>query len=437
MPAIPAYERDDYVRPSPAKGPGGANETPEPPLSGPALVIFRLEALLAAFCVFMFSEALWAPLFAPNQENGGEVSWMRLLWLPVYGLTLLLSLIRAHRFLRILPALGMGAALVALCYASGWWSINPEVTSRRSLALAFTILFGLYLGARFKGSDLTQIVGGTFSVLAVGSILAALFYPAMGVHHDINAGAWRGLWHEKNQMAALMTFGFVACCASAFTLPQRRGLWIGAAALIFFLIIMSRSKTSLLACLLALAAMPVLSALRSGGVRGVLFVWGAATCALIGGAVFFVMPEAVFKALGKDPTLTGRTAIWDSLLRLSDQRPWLGYGYKAFWGPDSIPNQIVKKETHWDVPSAHNGWLDLLVQLGWVGVILFAACLAATFFCGVFRFARVRDGYFSVLSLCIFSFLILSESFILGQNNLIFVLFICAMARLTANRMEP
>ena len=159
-----------------------------------------------------------------------------------------------------------------------------------------------------------------------GKIKKALFYPAMGVHHDINAGAWRGLWHEKNQMAALMTFGFVACCASAFTLPQRRGLWIGAASLIFFLIIMSRSKTSLLACLLALAAMPVLSALRSGGVRGVLFVWGAATCALIGGAVFFVMPEAVFKALGKDPTLTGRTAIWDSLLRLSDQRPWLGYG---------------------------------------------------------------------------------------------------------------
>lgn len=434
MPATPAYERDDYPRPVRATG---RRDAVEPPLSGAALMLFRIEALLAAFCIFMFSEALWAPLFAPNQENGGEVSWMRLLWLPVYGLTLLLSVARADRFLRVLPALVMAAALLALCYASGWWSIDPSVTSRRSLALGFTLLFGLYLGARFKGSDLTQIVGGTFAVMAVGSILAALLYPTMGVHHDINAGAWRGLWHEKNQMASLMTFGFVACCASAFLLPDRRALWIGSAALIFFLIVMSRSKTSLLACLLALGAMPVLSALRSGGVKSVLFVWGGATASLIGGAVFFLMPEAVFKALGKDPTLTGRTQIWESLLRLSDQRPWLGYGYKAFWGPDSIPNQIVKKETNWDVPSAHNGWLDLLVQLGWVGVILFGSCLAATFFCALFRFARVRDGYFSVLALCIFSFLILSESFILGQNNLIFVLFICAMARLTANRMEP
>jgi len=431
MTFIPAYEQD-YV--SPLRRPSPQSDEPAP--SGPALIIFRLEVALTAFCVFMFSEALWAPLFAPNQENGGETSWMRLLWLPVYALTLLLSLMRANKGLRILPALLMSGVLIGLCYASKWWSIDPSVTSRRSLALAFTILFGLYLGARYRGRDLTQIVGGTFAVLAIGSIAAALFYPTMGVHHDINAGAWRGLWHEKNQMAAQMTFGFVACCASAFIVPERRRLWIVCAVLIFFLILMSRSKTSLLASLLALGAMPVLSALKRGGILGVLFVWGAATLSLIGGAIFYLMPEAVFKALGKDPTLTGRTEIWESLLRLSEKRPWLGYGYKAFWGPDSIPNQIVKKETHWDVPSAHNGWLDLLVQLGWLGVILFGTCLAVTWFCALFRFGRVRDGYFSVLTLSLFTFLILSESFILAQNNLIWVMFVCALTRLTANRLE-
>ncbi|ESQ80144.1 O-antigen ligase [Asticcacaulis sp. YBE204] len=434
MPARPAYEDDDYVAPYAQRN--VVPSTQDTPLDGLALWIYRAEILLACFCVFMFTEALWAPLFAPNQETGGDVAWMRLLWLPVYGLTLLLCALRADRFLRILPALFMGGLLIGLCYASGYWSIDPAVTSRRSLALAFTTLFGLYLGMRFKGSDLTQIVALTFTVLAVGSILAALFYPTMGVHHDINAGAWRGLWHEKNQMASLMTFGFVAACASAFIVPERRTAWIVAAALIFFLVVMSRSKTSLLACMLSLFAMPVLMALKRGGILSVLFVWAAATVSLIGGTLFFLMPEAIFKALGKDPTLTGRTEIWESLLRLSDKRPWLGYGYKAFWGPDSVPNKIVKMETHWDVPSAHNGWLDLLVQLGWLGVILFGSVLAIAFFCALFRFARVKDGFFSVLTLCLFSFLILSESFILGQNTLIWVLFICAMSRLTANRLQ-
>ncbi|MEM9965627.1 MAG: O-antigen ligase, partial [Asticcacaulis sp.] len=257
-----------------------------------------------------------------------------------------------------------------------------------------------------------------------------------GVHDDINAGAWRGLWQEKNQMAAMMTLGFIAANASALMVPERRKFWIGVAVLIFFMVVMSRSKTSLLACMLSLGALPVLMALRRGGVLSILFVWGATTLSLIGGTVFFLMPEVVLKALGKDPTLTGRTDIWDSLLRLSDKAPWLGYGYKAFWTPDSIPAAVVREETGWKVPSAHNGWLDLLVQLGWVGVLLFGLCLVVTFFCALFRFERVKDGYFSVLILCLFSFLILSESFILSQNNLVWVLFVCVMTRLTANQLQ-
>lgn len=411
-------------------------QAPAPERSGLSLWIFTAEALLTGFCIFMFTNALWAPLFAPDSAGSEESAWLRLLWLPVYGLTLLLVLLRLPMFMRALPAVFISGILIGLCYASLFWSIAPDVTSRRSLALAFTTLFGLYLGTRYKGRDLTQIVALTFAILAALSLLVSIGYPKMGVHDDINAGAWRGLWQEKNQMAAMMTLGFIAANASALMVPERRKFWIGVAVLIFFMVVMSRSKTSLLACMLSLGALPVLMALRRGGVLSILFVWGATTLSLIGGTVFFLMPEVVLKALGKDPTLTGRTDIWDSLLRLSDKAPWLGYGYKAFWTPDSIPAAVVREETGWKVPSAHNGWLDLLVQLGWVGVLLFSLCLVVTFFCALFRFERVKDGYFSVLILCLFSFLILSESFILSQNNLVWVLFVCVMTRLTANQLQ-
>ncbi|MDC7677628.1 O-antigen ligase family protein [Asticcacaulis machinosus] len=401
-----------------------------------AVLIRAAEVTLTIFCVFMFTEALWAPLFAPNQENGGETAWMRLLWLPVYGATALLCALRISSFLRVIPALFATGIFVGLAYLSSVWSIAPDVSSRRAIALAFTSLFGLYLGARYKGSDLTQIVGVTFVGLAVGSYLAAILYPKMGIAHDINAGAWRGLWHEKNQMAAMMVLGFIAACASAFQVPERRKAWIGAAVMIFVLVVLSRSKTSLLACLLSLGAMPVLVAIQRGGLISVVIVWCATTAATLGTVLFMAMPDVILKALGKDPTLTGRTQIWEALGRLSEERPWLGYGYKAFWAEGSVPALIVRRETHWPVPSAHNGWLDLLVQLGWVGVITFAVFLAICFLCALFRFSRVNDGFFSVLILCLFSFLILSESFILGQNSLIWVLFVAAAARLTANRLQ-
>lgn len=398
--------------------------------------LFRAEAALTCLCIFMFSNALWAPLFAPDSAGSEESSWLRLIWLPVYGLSALLVLLRLPMFMRVLPAVFMSGLLIGLCYASLLWSIAPDVTSRRALALAFTTLFGLYLGTRYEGRDLIQLIALTFGGLAAASLLVCIGYPQMGVHDDINAGAWRGLWQEKNQMAAMMTLGFIAANASALMVPERRKQWIAVAVLILFMVFMSRSKTSLLACALSLGALPVLMALRRGGIVSVLFVWGAATLSLIGGTLFFFMPETILKMLGKDPTLTGRTDIWDALMRLSDKAPWLGYGYKAFWTKDSVPAAIVRAETGWDVPSAHNGWLDLLIQLGWLGVGLFAACLIVTFFCALFRFERVKDGYFSVLILCLFSFLILSESFILSQNNLVWVLFICAMTRLTANQLS-
>lgn len=76
----------------------------------------------------------------------------------------------------------------------------------------------------------------------------------------------------------------------------------------------------------------------------------------------------ILKALGKDPTLTGRTDIWEALFRKVDERPWTGYGYNAFWGRDSEPAAWIRHQTGWSVPSAHNGWIDLLIQLGWPAV---------------------------------------------------------------------
>lgn len=405
-----------------------------------ARVILYAEIGLTLFCLLLFSNALIGPLFAPQTINislaESDSAILRLIWPPVYAVVLLLISVRVIRLMRILPALFMIGLLVGLCFASTYWSIAPDITSRRAIAVTMTSLFGLYLASRYRGAQLVQIIGLAFAILTAGSYFVCICVPHLGIHNDINAGAWKGLWYEKNQMAAMMVLGFIATCASAYISPERRKFWIGLAVMIFLLVLLSRSKTSLLACLASAGAIPVLIALQRGGILSVIFVWLAATAALIGGATFYIVPDSVFKMLGKDPTLTGRTEIWASLMRLSDKHPWLGYGYKAFWTPTSVPASVVRAETHWAVPSAHNGWLDLLIQLGWIGVALFGAVLAIGFFCALFRFARVKDGFFSVLILMLFSFLIMSESFILSQNSLIWALFVCALARLTANEIE-
>jgi len=147
-------------------------------------------------------------------------------------------------------------------------------------------------------------------------------------------------------------------------------------------------------------------------------------------AFFLISPETFFALLGKDATFTGRTEIWDSLLRRSAEQPWTGYGYAAFWGKESMPANWVRLETEWRVPSAHHGWLEVLIQLGRVGVVMVALTYAANVILSLARLPTqgVREGYFGLAYLAAYGVLTLSESVMLTHHNFSWALFMGILA---------
>ena len=83
-------------------------------------------------------------------------------------------------------------------------------------------------------------------------------------------------------------------------------------------------------------------------------------------ALFFDPGGGMVGALGKDPTLTGRTQIWKLVLGLHTN-PWVGTGFESFWlGP-----RLEKMRTalpNFPVNEAHNGYLEVYLNLGWAGI---------------------------------------------------------------------
>jgi exopolysaccharide production protein ExoQ len=67
--------------------------------------------------------------------------------------------------------------------------------------------------------------------------------------------------------------------------------------------------------------------------------------------------------LGRDETLTGRTEIWAGLLPVIMQQPYFGCGFSSFWTPKT-------RQEH-DIGEAHNGYLEVLLELGIFGLLLF------------------------------------------------------------------
>jgi exopolysaccharide production protein ExoQ len=84
-----------------------------------------------------------------------------------------------------------------------------------------------------------------------------------------------------------------------------------------------------------------------------------------------IFPDSLLEMIGKDPTLTGRTDLWDYVLIYIHQRPWLGWGYSAFWSPSNLASVEISEVLQWHVPQAHNGLLEMLLNAGFVGTAFF------------------------------------------------------------------
>lgn len=394
----------------------------------------RAELFAAGALAFASTSPGLLLLGVSEDPNAPENPIFRLVWLPVFAGALALSAWRAPRLLRAWLPILLVALLVAWAQATKSWSLAPDVTGRRVLALALTTVLGIYLGGALSGRRFTEMLAAVFAALAAGSALIAVLDPKIGVMRLDGGVDWRGLWPHKNALAFNMAIGALACACAATAAPERRGRWFAGVALCLLLLLMSRGKSSLLAALLVLAGWGLLAALRRGPLVAVVTVWATGVAAFALGLVAWLAPAAALKAIGKDPTLTGRTDIWAAVLRQWARSPHLGYGFAAFWEKGSVPALVVQREAHWTVPSAHNGWLDLLVQVGDVGVGLFAAVLVLGLVAAALRTHRLGDGGFGLLFLVLFAFLSLSESVIEAPNSVAWVLFVAVLVRVLGPR---
>ncbi len=320
--------------------------------------------------------------------------------------------------------------LTALAYLSFSWSEFPDYTLFNARDILMMTSFGLYFATRFSFKEQVKLVGITLLIGCFLSTIFALEFPEIGLHGldevESHPGAWKGVYGHKNFLGSMMVLNSVAF----FLLPKENPLIYRYAGFIFSLVLMllSTSKTSLVLSFLLLSIIMFYQNFRWQGKISVIFTDIAI---LIGGCVLVLLLTywvELLTGLGRDPSLTGRTFIWGYALTRLMERPLLGYGRGAFWAPGSEYAVEAGQSigTSWIPPHAHNGIVDLSLDVGLIGLSLFLI-IYFTAFVRALKLAYATKNPEDLWPLAYLTFLAMNnvtESCLLLSANVYWVLFI-------------
>jgi O-antigen ligase len=325
--------------------------------------------------------------FGADEASGGGSFLRQLGWLvlALWGLPGLISIGIPWRWRgvrnRSMLLLGL---ILAYCLLSGLWSELHLITIKRALLLLLVASVACAsFGRKTQGDeDFIGITAAPLFLLLILSFCAALVDPSWA----ITPVGWRGVTEFKNTFGMLSAMSLLCALCLLGRQPLRYGVplvLLSAAGLV-----LSQSATSLVAAVLALALGATFLLFQHQGRWRQLRIWVLGLSMLVLLTMFLIFAsgllpsldsfsDKLFSLLGKSTTLTGRTRLWT--LVLSNARyhnDWLGGGYGGFWNGVDSPAAY----TGWwfgggYVGEAHNGYIDLYNDLGYLGLVGLAVFL--------------------------------------------------------------
>jgi O-antigen ligase len=264
------------------------------------------------------------------------------------------------------------------------WSDYPMVSLRRWFKVSGALVMALVVLTELSPiKTVESILRRTIFVTVPLSLVLVKYYPEFGVAFGRYSGdvSWAGVTAGKNTLGLLCVVAVMVWVkdwtrqgsAAERAAVAEKGALIGLLGATFWLLWGpggAYSATSLINLALGL---PVFFALRR--LRSPRQVLNACAIAAVIVAVTPVFTQVVLgistvdivaPLVGRDPSLTGRAdAIWAPLLAQALENPIAGVGYGGYW---IFPIVLDK----FSINQAHNGYLDIFIELGAVGLLLFA-----------------------------------------------------------------
>ncbi|PFG31874.1 O-antigen ligase family protein [Paramicrobacterium agarici] len=316
---------------------------------------------------------------------------------------------------------------VYLALVFTWQQVLTRLANALKWVIGLSLAFELWVSV-FVRDMVLPLSGGVY----VGDDPPLLAYWSRNLLFE--GGKIQGILGNSNLLSICALFAVIAIGIQLTIGSVRRSwgwFWMLLSVATFSL---TRSSTIIVAALVAAAALLAVVIARRASRHGrtALYVTVAVVFAGIV-TVILTFTDQLLALLGKSEDLTGRTEFWTRVINQASERPWFGWGYSSPWVPGQLPLDDPLVRHHVVQLHAHNAWLDVWLQLGVIGVVLFAAVIASLLWRSWFaaidrpRFDLRDDRPYSALALLPLLFTVvlvvqsLAESRILIESDWVLV----------------
>ena len=351
---------------------------------------------ISKFATFIFIFFIFFSFFGtqlPFQERTTEIEdigtsnvFNQFVYVIVFLGAIITLWSRRDRFIRLVKEEKFLSLLLFWCLISIFWSEFRYVSFKRVFQLItdFMACGSILLFAK-EEAQILKIIKYIVYFFLVTNLVAILVIPAA---LDPVHGSFRGITSQKNQLGqeSLLCLILLFIIISQEANPKRKIATYIMIFLALFLLIGSLSTTAIMNLSIIAICVAITnfnSALKKLGIGNFFilsflllgFICGLSVL-LISPKTFSIIPEF----FGKDLTFSGRVDLWKLVFEEINQHFLFGTGYQGFWVVDNPKTLALYNSLFWIPFQAHNGYIDILNELGVIGFLIFIFCISRYFY---------------------------------------------------------
>ena len=324
--------------------------------------------------------------------------------------------------------------VMAMAILSFAWSINPSISfgSVRTELLPMAI-FSLYLSIRFPLKVQFKLLLIVLYFVSFTSLFYAIAIPSIGQHSAATPwpGSWKGLFAHKNSFGSFMTLTAGFIFIKIWFTEHKTPVMFIPLLLLLGGAFLSGSKGALIISHVFCVLIFSYTLIRWHGKRGLIFTYVFIVITVLVIGILTAIWNPLMIGIGKDPTMSARTEIWEYIRIELSRSPILGFGRGTFW---KTPQFLYGVWVHsGDSPAnAHNGFYDLAADLGYLGLIVFFASFFLNF-AKALRLSYKAQKPEYMWPIAFLTFLVMQnmlESFLMRQENFNWVIYLVVSSSL-------